>query len=228
MPFLDWVKKSQSTQSSQQVPYRQLRAVSAHGDVDGPNADNLMAIVAVNQCLETSQPPLTVTELYEALDCSFRFDPGIYPARNVYRGGSYRFTKHFYGSHLIHDLQERTPGGELSEEFLCARAIDTCAEVKHWVRNIERQEKASFWLPTSTDYFYPDFVAELHDGRVLVIEYKRENLWDTEDSREKRVIGAQWEENYLEGIFLMVRKNMANDHKLTTQLCNKPRKVQQN
>jgi len=34
----------------------------------------------------------------------------------------------------------------------------------HWVRNIERQEQFSFWLPTSTDYFYPDFVAELADG----------------------------------------------------------------
>ena len=112
---------------------------------------------------------MTVADPHEAPHCSFRFEPGIYPARNVYRGGSYRFTKHFYGSHLIHDLQERTPGGELSEEFLCARAIDTCPEVKHWVRNIERQEKTSFWLPTSTDYFYPDFVAELNDGRVLVV-----------------------------------------------------------
>ena len=34
MPFLDWVNKNQATQASQQVPYRLLRAVSAHGDVD--------------------------------------------------------------------------------------------------------------------------------------------------------------------------------------------------
>lgn len=42
MPFLDWVNKNQATQASQQVPYRLQRAVSAHGDVDGPNADNLL------------------------------------------------------------------------------------------------------------------------------------------------------------------------------------------
>jgi hypothetical protein len=95
MPFLDWVNKNQATQASEQAPYRLLRAVSAHGEVDGPNADKLMSLVVVNQCLETSQPPLPVDELHEALHCTFRFEPGIYPARNVYWGGTYRSTKHF-------------------------------------------------------------------------------------------------------------------------------------
>lgn len=45
-------------------------------------------------------------------------------------------------------------------------------EVKYWVRNLAVQPRTSFWLPTSTDRFYPDFVAELVDGRVLVMEYK--------------------------------------------------------
>ncbi|WP_246450542.1 hypothetical protein [Sphingomonas rhizophila] len=43
--------------------------------------------------------------------------------------------------------------------------------MKHWVRNIVRGPHA-YWLPTSTDRFYPDFVAELIDGRMLVLEYK--------------------------------------------------------
>jgi hypothetical protein len=42
MPFLDWVNKNQATQASEQAPYRFLRAVSAHGEVDGPNADKLL------------------------------------------------------------------------------------------------------------------------------------------------------------------------------------------
>lgn len=162
--------------------------------------------IAVKQGFQQNLPDMTVADVHEAPHCYFRFEAGIYPARNVYRGGSYRFTKHFYGSHLLHDLQERTPAGELSEEFLCARAIDTCSQVKHWVRNIERQEKTSFWFATSSDYFYPDFVAELNDGRVLVIEYKGEDRWDNHDSKEKRMIGKQWE---LEGkgqfLFLMAR-----------------------
>ena len=178
--------------------------------------------LAVNQGFQATLPGMTVADPHEAPHCSFRFEPGIYPARNVYRGGSYRFTKHFYGSHLIHDLQERTPGGELSEEFMCARAIDTCPQVKHWVRNIERQEKTSFWLPTSTDYFYPDFVAELHDGRVLVIEYKGENLWDTGDSKEKRLIGAQWEGASEEKcLFLMATKKNLVQNELSSKILEK-------
>ena len=39
---------------------------------------------------------------------------------------------------------------------------------------MEREEKLSFWLPTSSDYFYPDFMCELVDGRLLAVEYKGE------------------------------------------------------
>jgi type III restriction enzyme len=121
---------------------------------------------------------------------AFRFEPGQYPARQCYRG-SYEFKKHFYAD--IHDLREKTPGGETSEEFRCAQAIDVHPKVKQWVRNIERQPKFSFWLPTATDYFYPDFVAELDDGRLLAVEYKGEPYKTNDDSREKLQVGQQWE-----------------------------------
>jgi type III restriction enzyme len=161
----------------------------------------------VEQSFSHQLPLMTLADPVQAPHCSFRFEAGVYPARNVYRGGSYGFSKHFYGAHLIHDLQERTAAGALTEEFVCARAIDMCHQVKHWVRNIERQEKSSFWLPTSTDYFYPDFVAELHDGRLLVVEYKGGILWDSTDSVEKRLIGQQWEtESKGQCLFLMARK----------------------
>ena len=74
-------------------------------------------------------------------------------------------------------------------------AIDTHAKVKQWVRNIERQDRFSFWLPTSTDYFYPDFVAELTDGGVLAVEYKGAFLATTDDSDEKQQVGHQWEQS---------------------------------
>lgn len=130
-------------------------------------------------------PPPEASQHY-----SFSFQSGQYPARNHYRG-SYEFSKHFYP--VIHELNEKTKDGRPAEEFLCAQAIDAHAAVKHWVRNIERQPKFSFWLPTSTDYFYPDFVAELNDGRFLVVEYKGANLKTNDDSREKDQIGHQWE-----------------------------------
>jgi type III restriction enzyme len=133
---------------------------------------------------------MVVPSVEAAQHYSFNFQPGQYPARNHY-SGSYEFSKHYYP--VIHELHEKTKAGRPAEEFLCAQAIDAHKSVKHWVRNIERQPKFSFWLPTSSDYFYPDFVAELHDGRFLVVEYKGENLKTSDDSREKDQIGHQWE-----------------------------------
>lgn len=135
---------------------------------------------------------MTVPDAKDTAKYSFRFEPGKYPARLFYQG-SYEFNKHFYPT--IHDLREKTDGGRTSEEFLCAQAIDAHAKVKLWVRNIERQPQYSFWLPTSNDYFYPDFVAELVDGRVLVVEYKGKPYETNDDSREKRQIGEQWEKS---------------------------------
>ncbi|MYA72517.1 hypothetical protein F4Y19_21010 [Candidatus Poribacteria bacterium] len=66
-------------------------------------------------------------------------------------------------------------------------------EVKFWVRNLERKPLHSFWLQTSTDRFYPDFVFRLTDGRYLVVEYKGRQLWSADDAREKREIGELWE-----------------------------------
>ncbi len=117
---------------------------------------------------------------------SFQYQPGQYPARNVYQG-SYDFSKHFYP--VIHDLREKAPAGQRAEEFVCAQALDAHPKVKHWIRNNERQEKFSLWLPTATDYFYPDFVVELTDGRLLAVEYKGEAYATNDDSREKKQVG---------------------------------------
>ena len=57
------------------------------------------------------------------------------------------------------------------EEYECAVCLERHGAVKAWVRNTDRQPH-SFWLQTASDKFYPDFVALLHDGRILVVEYK--------------------------------------------------------
>jgi type III restriction enzyme len=57
--------------------------------------------------------------------------------------------------------------GDKGEEFECALFIDQLPGVETWVRNLERQPERSFWLPTATDRFYPDFVCKLKDGRIL-------------------------------------------------------------
>ncbi len=113
---------------------------------------------------------------------AFAYGPN-YPANWLYSGG-HRFSKHYYP--VVGELKNQ------GEEFQCASFIDQLPEVRYWVRNLERQERASFWLPTSTDRFYPDFVAQLHDGRVFVVEYKGADRITNDDSKEKRRIGELW------------------------------------
>ncbi|HOF09133.1 MAG TPA: hypothetical protein PLV33_03960 [Opitutaceae bacterium] len=66
--------------------------------------------------------------------------------------------------------------------------------MKWWVRNLDRQPVHSFWLQTSTDRFYPDFVCQLIDGRVLVVEYKGTDRSTNDDSKEKERLGQLWAE----------------------------------
>jgi type III restriction enzyme len=155
-----------------------------------------------------------------AVETSYRFafdyPKDNYPARWPYKG-SYKFWKRYYP--FVGELEST------GEEFECARLIDGLAEVKHWVRNLALQPAFSFWLPTSTDRFYPDFVAELEDGRILVVEYKGEHFADTADTREKRNLGALWEEKSGgKGLFLMAEKRDSAGRDLFRQLAEKIRK----
>jgi type III restriction enzyme len=126
--------------------------------------------------------PLSVTT-----EVQFRFQPDVYPYNTRY-DGRHRFKKHYYP--VVGELRAE------GEEFECATFIDNLLEVKYWVRNLPGpgRENSSFWLQTSTDKFYPDFVCELIDGRQLVVEYKNARDWSNEDSTEKRNLGELWEE----------------------------------
>mgnify|MGYP001190308060 CR=1 FL=1 len=104
--------------------------------------------------------------------------------------GSFQFRKHYFGA-KPGELREKTPSGDLTEEIKCAQFIDAMPQVKFWVRNLARKT-SSFRLQTSTDWFYPDFICQLVDGRVLVVEYKGKIFYDSIDSEEKRAVGAVW------------------------------------
>ncbi|WP_407049210.1 DEAD/DEAH box helicase family protein [Methyloraptor flagellatus] len=112
------------------------------------------------------------------------FDENRYGYNQPYKGGT-DFKKHLF--RVIGDLEPR------GEEHECAVYLDRLKEVKAWVRNTARQPH-SFWLQTSSDKFYPDFVALLNDGRVLAIEYKGAHLASADDAKEKRLIGELWAE----------------------------------
>ena len=53
-------------------------------------------------------------------------------------------------------------------------------------------EPCGFALATSRGRFFPDFVAELNDGRIAVVEYKGAHLLTDVYEIEKRQIGELW------------------------------------
>ena len=112
------------------------------------------------------------------------FSPGRYPAPVASRyQGRYQFAKHYFP--VLADLKD---GGQ---EFQCAQLIDRHPAVRHWVRNLTTAP-CGFALPTSRGRFYADFVAELVDGRVALLEFKGEHIADTPYDMEKTQIGALW------------------------------------
>ncbi|HET7831462.1 MAG TPA: DEAD/DEAH box helicase family protein [Gallionella sp.] len=114
---------------------------------------------------------------------AFNFETGIYPAPAGSRyAGRWDFRKHYYP--VIANLKDK------GEEFDCARMIDRHPQVKHWVRNLDSEP--GFWLPVAKGRFFPDFIAELTDGRIAVIEYKGAHLRNDPQEIEKRQVGELW------------------------------------
>ena len=113
-------------------------------------------------------------------DLSMIFDEDTYAFNQPYSGAT-KFNKHY--TRLVGDLKSS------GEEFACAVHLDRMEEVRYWIRNVEGK-KTSFWLQLPHMKFYPDFVAMLNDGRLLVVEYKGAYLYETE--ADKRHIGNAW------------------------------------
>ena len=134
------------------------------------------------------------TGLYDALlavntadfaasaDLSIIFDEQTYAPNQLYSGAR-KFNKHY--TEIVGDL------ASTGEEFDCAVHLDRLDKVRYWIRNVDRK-KSSFWLQLPHAKFYPDFVAMLTDGRILVVEYKGAFLYEKE--KVKRQIGELWAE----------------------------------
>ena len=136
-----------------------------------------------------------------SFDNTFVLEDGMYREQRRYRG-RWKPTRHFLGP----DRVPAFDGADDGEEIRCAQVIDSLPGVKFWIRNVARH-RASFWLPTASGKFYPDFVAMLEDGRRLVVEYKGSHIAEGSDSAEKRTVGELWERKS-EGtcLFLLAEK----------------------
>ena len=105
---------------------------------------------------------------------------GIYPAPSNY-DGALVLRNHYYAN----------IGAMEPEESRCAAIIAGHPNVAFWVRNLTSGEFA-FRLPLADRLFYPDFVAQLKDGRIAVVEYKGTVYRTNDDSKEKDLIGKLW------------------------------------
>lgn len=121
----------------------------------------------------------------------FVFHPQAYAPGSDYdkrtsKYGVFDFRKHYYGR--IGDFDSR-------EEFECAVQLDILAQkgaIEFWVRNLVRKEASSFFLQKADGRFYPDFVCQLKNGKVLVVEYKGADKWEA--AEDDRLIGGLWAE----------------------------------
>jgi type III restriction enzyme len=120
--------------------------------------------------------------VYVTLASVFTFDPNKYPVGERYHG--LELPRHYY----------REIGWMNEEEVKCAQVIGHDSRVECWVRNLEREPKLAFWIQTSTDKFYPDFVVKFANGKVLAVEYKGLDRATSDDTKEKERLGKLWEE----------------------------------
>ena len=137
-----------------------------------------------------------------SFDHAFTFRNDMYRSGRRYRG-RWKPNKHFLGADRVPAFDGAAEGEEFPMRSGDRQPARDCAT---GFRNVAR-DPASFWLPTAIGRFYPDFVARLDDGRLLVVEYKGALLAGEPETREKRTIGALWErQSGGEGLFLMAEK----------------------
>jgi type III restriction enzyme len=105
-----------------------------------------------------------------------------YASYRRYAGGPFTYTKHAF--ELVGDMGD--------EESQCAKKIDDHANVNRWIRNLVFESAGGFSLPLSLGRFFPDFIAELHDGRIAVFEYKGGHLAEQRKELHKEEVGKLW------------------------------------
>lgn len=74
----------------------------------------------------------------------------------------------------------------------CAWKIDRHPNVERWIRNLEQESAGGFSLPLAPGRFFPDFIVELKDGRIVIVEYKGPHLANDPKELHKEEVGKLW------------------------------------
>ena len=196
--LVDWIRKGFAALSQRGFDLAQLvrgKYVIAH------KLDELISAARQKASKDNYQSVLFANDAPIEADFNhaFKFDPNTYPMRFPCPTNN-TWQKHYYA--MPGDLPHKRKDGQLAEEFLCALALDMLPEVQFWVRNLAHNTQ--FWLPTPAGKTYPDFVACLNDGRLLVVEYKGGDRVTNDDSKGKAQMGHLWQKaSKGKGIYLM-------------------------
>lgn len=147
-----------------------ITRISEHGRQQVRAAANLLIAGQSSRRLETSiEQPCVL-------------DEQDYCPYHQYRG-PFSFGKHAFTR--IGDMGD--------EESQCAKRIDDHPNVKRWVRNPQHESAGGFSLPLSPGRFFPDFITELLDGRIVIVEYKGGHLAQQPGELHKESVGKLWE-----------------------------------
>jgi type III restriction enzyme len=146
-----------------------IRRIAAHGRQQVRVAANLLLAGASSRHLETST------------DLPAMLEEHNYGPYHEYRGMK-SLPKHAFTK--IGDMRD--------EESECAKRINDHPNVKRWVRNLENESAGGFSLPLSPGRFFPDFIAELEDGRLAIVEYKNSTLAQADKEKHKKDVGMLW------------------------------------
>lgn len=146
-----------------------IRRIAAHGRQQMRRAADMLIDNRSPRRLETS------------IDIPHPLEEQDYGPYRQYRG-MLDLSKHAF--RLIGDMND--------EESQCAKRINDHSNVKRWVRNLDRESARGFSLPLSPGRFFPDFIAELHDGRIVIAEYKNATLAQAAEEQHKKNVGELW------------------------------------
>jgi type III restriction enzyme len=124
----------------------------------------------------------TPRRLETSMDAALALEEQDYCPNQQYRG-VFSFPNHAFT--LIGEMRD--------EESQCAKRIDDHSNVRRWIRNLSYESAGGFSLPLSPGRFFPDFIAELRDGRIAIVEYKGKHLSHDPDELHKKDVGELWE-----------------------------------
>lgn len=99
---------------------------------------------------------------------------------------------HLFEGHSFQRHAFTLVGAMNREERECATRIDQHPNVARWVRNLDRATQGGFYLPLAPGRFFPDFIAELKDGTLVLIEYKMGKISNDPAELHKKSVGELW------------------------------------